>query len=141
MRLSKPTTNAVKVLVHLARHPDETISVPMLAQACEMPETITFKLVPLLVREGFAQTDRGRAGGVRLGRPADAISLGEIVRALEKAPLETRGDITAPVSDLPLIVDEAFDGFLGILDQHSIADLARPKSAGSFKKPALKPVQ
>lgn len=125
MRLSKQTTDAVKVLVHLARHAEMTMSVPELAKACEMTEPITFKLVPLLVREGFARTDRGRAGGVALKRPAETISLGEVVRALEKGPLEAKKSEVFETPELPSIVDDAFDGFLDILDQHSVADLAK----------------
>ena len=130
MRLSKQTTDAVKVLVHLARHVDTTMSVPELAKACGMTEPVTFKLVPLLVREGFARTDRGRAGGVTLKRPSDTISLGEVVRALEKGPLQANQSKTLETPHLTSIVDEAFDGFLEILDQHSVADLAKKQGAG-----------
>ncbi len=124
MRLSKQTTDAVKVLVHLAQHSEDVIPVPDIAKACGITDPVTFKLVPLLVREGFARTDRGRAGGVSLQRPADTISIGEVVRALEKTPLEPTKKSTEHSPDLSLIVDEAFGGFLEILDQHSVADLA-----------------
>ena len=130
MRLSKQTTDAVKVLVHLARNGENVLSVPDLAKACGMTEPMTFKLVPLLVREGFARTDRGRAGGVSLQRTADTISLGEVVRALERAPLDPGKKGTMPAADLSMIVDEAFGGFLEILNQHSIADLAKTKGEG-----------
>ncbi len=129
MRLSKQTTDAVKVLVHLARHADTTMSVPELAKACGMTEPVTFKLVPLLVREGFARTDRGRSGGVTLKRSPDTISLGEVVRALEKAPLEAKSSKGLQAPDLTSIVDHAFGGFLEILDQHSVADLAKKQGA------------
>ena len=129
MRLSKQTTDAVKVLVHLARHADTTMSVPELARACGMTEPVTFKLVPLLVREGFARTDRGRMGGVTLQRPAETISLGEVVRALEKSALDANHKKTLETPQLSVIVEEAFGGFLDILDQHSVADLAKNQDA------------
>lgn len=125
MRLTKPTTDAVKVLTHLARRPDETVSVSALAQACGMTEKTAFKLVPALVREGFAHTERGRTGGVKLARPAETISIGEIVRALEEAPAAAGSDGSVQSQPLSLIVDEAYGGFLQILDQHSVADFAR----------------
>lgn len=130
MRLTKPTTNAVKVLVHLARSPDETMLVSALAQACGITEKTAFKLVPLLVREGFAQTERGRSGGVKLARPAETISIGEIVRALEQAPASGVAEGSVRQQTLSLVVDEAYDGFLQILDQHSIADFMRKQSDG-----------
>ncbi|MEM1200828.1 MAG: Rrf2 family transcriptional regulator [Pseudomonadota bacterium] len=133
MRLTKPTTDAVKVLAYLAQSPDATVSVSAIAQACGMTEKTAFKLVPTLVRKGFAQTERGRTGGVKLARPAEAISLGEIVRALEEAPAGF-GD-SAHSQPLSLIVDEAYGGFLQILDQHSVADFARNKG-NALNEPA-----
>ncbi len=130
MRVSKQTTNAVKVLVHLARHSEDVMPVPDLAKACGRTEPVAFKLVPLLVREGFARTDGERAGGVSLQRPADTISIGELVRALEKTPLEPTKKSKEHSPDLSLIVDEAFGGFLEILDQHSVADLAGAQGDG-----------
>lgn len=128
MRLTKPTLDAVKALVHLARCSGETLSVSALAKACGMTEQTAFKLVPVLVSEGFAQTERGRAGGVKLARLAETISIGEIVRALEKSPTIAGTKSAANAHPLSLIVDEAYDGFLQILDQHSVADFARNQS-------------
>lgn len=129
MRLTKPTTDAVKVLAHLARCSEEILSVPALAQACGMTDKTAFKLVPVLVSEGFAQTQRGRTGGVKLARPPETISIGEIVRALEKAPAAPGTSNAAASQPLSLIVDEAYDGFLQILDQHSVADFVRSQNA------------
>ncbi|MEM7424831.1 MAG: Rrf2 family transcriptional regulator [Pseudomonadota bacterium] len=129
MRLSKPTIDAVKALVLLARNSDAAMSIPELASACAFTEPVAFKLVPLLVKEGFAATDRGRSGGVRLGRPAETISIGEVVRALEKGPLEGKKQKSVSASEFSEMVDEAFEGFLQILDLHAISDLAKRSSA------------
>ncbi|MEM8688168.1 MAG: Rrf2 family transcriptional regulator [Pseudomonadota bacterium] len=126
--MTKPTTDAVKVLTYLARRPNETVSVTDLAHACGMTEKTAFKLVPVLVREGFAHTERGRTGGVKLARPAETISIGEIVRALEEAPAAAGAKGSEQSQPLSLIVGEAYGGFLQILDQHSVADFTRDQN-------------
>jgi Rrf2 family protein len=43
-----------------------------------------------LRRAGLVQSERGRTGGYRLGRPADRISVAEIMRAVEEGVRMTR---------------------------------------------------
>lgn len=51
-----------------------------------------------LRRAGLVQSERGRAGGYRLGRPADSISVAEIMRAVDEGVRMTRcaGENAAP---------------------------------------------
>jgi Rrf2 family protein len=51
-----------------------------------------------LRRAGLVESERGRAGGYRLARPADSITVAEIMRAVEEDIRMTRcsGDDTAP---------------------------------------------
>jgi Rrf2 family protein len=51
-----------------------------------------------LRRAGLVQSERGRAGGYRLGRPADQISVAEIMRAVDEGVRMTRcaGEAAAP---------------------------------------------
>lgn len=120
MRLSKQTRDAVNTLVHLARADGRLLSIPEIADACGMTEATAFKLVPLLVKANFLKTERGRGGGVRLDRDPAEISVGEIVRAMETL----QGAADDGASGLERIVDNAFDAFLEILDENSIADMA-----------------
>ena len=123
MRLSKQTKDAVNTLVHLARSDGRLVSVPEIARACGMTEATAFKLVPLLVKANLLQTERGRGGGVRLQRDPAEISVGEVVRAVEALQRST-GD--GP-NDLGRLVDDAFEAFLEILDENTIADMAYSK--------------
>jgi Rrf2 family protein len=56
------------------------------------------QLFAKLRRAGLVESERGRAGGYRLGRPADGISVGEIMRAVEEGIRMTRcaGEDSAP---------------------------------------------
>jgi Rrf2 family protein len=56
------------------------------------------QLFAKLRRAGLVQSERGRAGGYRLGRPADKISVAEIMRAVDEGVRMTRcaGEDAAP---------------------------------------------
>ncbi len=133
MRISKQTNDAVRVLVFLARSETELHAITDIAKACDVTKFNAFKLVPVLVKAGFLVTERGRGGGVKLAlRPAE-ISVGAVVRELE---VLHRSAETAGVLDN--MVDDAFEAFLQILDENTIADLAKETSAsrGSAKERA-----
>lgn len=143
MRLSQQTKNAIAILVHFARQPDATRTVPEIAQACDITEYNVFKLVPLLTKAGFLRTIQGRKGGVRLDMPADTIAIGAVVEATEKrlAQLPAKDDRKDEQVDFESVVDDAFLAFLDILNQSTIAELAgepRPEDApgGAANAPA-----
>ncbi len=128
MRLSKRTRDAVKVAAHLAHCGDVLQSIPQIAEACDITGANTFKLIPLMVRAGFLETERGRGGGVRLARSPGEITVGSIVRAMEKIERSSPEGDDDFVGDLEHILDDAFEGFLEILDQNTLADLGSGKA-------------
>lgn len=133
MRISKQTNDAVRVLVFLARSETELHAITDIAKACDVTKFNAFKLVPVLVKAGFLVTERGRGGGVKLALSPAEISVGAVVRELE---VLHRSAETAGVLDN--MVDDAFEAFLQILDENTIADLAKETSAsrGSAKERA-----
>jgi Rrf2 family protein len=54
-----------------------------IAQRQEIPPALLAKLVPLLVRAGLLDSQRGARGGLALARPAPEINLLEIIEAIE----------------------------------------------------------
>jgi Rrf2 family nitric oxide-sensitive transcriptional repressor len=80
-----------------------------------------------LVREGFINSRRGRSGGVELARAPEDISVGKVVRALERGlqladcgKCELRGDCNTS----PLLA-EALAAFLAVLDRTTLAEAAK----------------
>ena len=72
----------MNILVHLARSEDRLLSIREIGEACGMTGATAFKMV----RAGLLATERGRDGGVRLGRDPSDIPAGEVVRAMIKSP-------------------------------------------------------
>ncbi|GMV69675.1 MAG: hypothetical protein AMXMBFR76_21140 [Pseudomonadota bacterium] len=83
LRIGKMTDYAVVVMTHLARHPDAMQTGAQIAAACGIALPTVSKLLKALTRTGLLQSVRGVAGGYRLARPPAAISVLDIVAALE----------------------------------------------------------
>lgn len=84
MRLSSMADYAVVTMTAAARHcGGQRVSAARLAQETGLPVPTVQKLVSQLTAAGLLRSIRGAGGGLQLGRPAAAISLADIVEAVE----------------------------------------------------------
>ena len=84
MRLSHLADYAVVLMSAAARHCGGVrVNAGTLAQETGVPLPTAQKLVSLLTRAGLMTSVRGTGGGIRLARPAAAISLADIIEAVE----------------------------------------------------------
>jgi len=82
IRMSKLTDYAIVLLAHLARG-GGTVTAQDLASRSRVPLPTVSKLCKELSKAGLVVSHRGRHGGYGLARPAERISIAEIVEALE----------------------------------------------------------
>src|SRR3954464_3988992 len=84
MRLSHLADYAVVLMTAAARRPaGARLSATELAQETGVPLPTAQKLMGQLTACGLRSSARGAAGGFALARPAEAISLADIVEAVE----------------------------------------------------------
>lgn len=84
MRLSNLADYAVVTMSQAARHcGGGRVSASELAAETGLPAPTVQKLVSKLVGAGLLRSVRGAGGGLQLARPAAAISLADIVEAVE----------------------------------------------------------
>ena len=84
MRLSSMADYAVVTMCAAARHcGGARVSAAELAEETGLPAPTVQKLVSLLSRAGLLRSVRGAGGGLQLARPAAAITLADIVEAVE----------------------------------------------------------
>jgi FeS assembly SUF system regulator len=81
--LSKLADYGVIVATHLALSPDRQENATSVAAATRLPLATVAKLLKALAHAGLATATRGAAGGYRLARPASAISIAEVVAAID----------------------------------------------------------
>jgi Rrf2 family transcriptional regulator, nitric oxide-sensitive transcriptional repressor len=150
MRLTSFTDYALRALMRLAAEPGRVFTTQEIARELAISRNHLTKVVREMADAGFVVTLRGTGGGFRLARPADTISIGEVVRRLEArlAIVECfRADGGAcsltPDCRLKGRLAVAADAFHAELDKTTLADCAHPgELLGTRVRPAdLRPSQ
>jgi FeS assembly SUF system regulator len=83
IRLTNLADYAVVVMAAAAREPDMKFSAARVAELTGIPAPTVAKLMGTLARGGLLSASRGVAGGFMLARAPDAISVAEIVEAVD----------------------------------------------------------
>lgn len=83
MHLTAHTDYALRVLIYLTHHPDKLVTIGELAEFFQVSKNHLIKVVHNLGLKGFVRTVRGKGGGICLARPAQEISVGQVVREIE----------------------------------------------------------
>jgi len=136
MRLTVYTDYALRLLMYLALKEDGSATISEVAQAYGISKSHLMKVAHQLGVAGYIGTVRGKGGGLRLGKAAQEIGLGEVVRYAEPdmalvpcfAPVNAFCPIV-PSCVLRRALEEAREAFLRVLDGYTLADLVRPGSA------------
>ncbi len=82
-RLNRETDYGIVLLSCIAREPGASFSAAQLAERGGLPQPTVSKVLKLLARAGLLVSSRGARGGYSLARPAAAISVADIVTALD----------------------------------------------------------
>ena len=128
MRLTKSTSHAIRILIDCAQAGDRLIKVAELSERLQITQQNVFKIVNLLARARLIEAVRGRNGGVRLARPPADIRIGDVVRATEITHVEIEDSAPSrpsPSRGVNRILDDALGAFIDVLDQHTLADMAK----------------
>ncbi|MBV9523241.1 MAG: SUF system Fe-S cluster assembly regulator [Alphaproteobacteria bacterium] len=96
MILSKLADYGVIVATHLAGNPERQINAPVLAHETRLPQATVAKVLKGLAHAGIVTALRGAAGGYRLARPPTAISVAEVVAAIDGAIGMTQCSVHEP---------------------------------------------
>lgn len=130
MQLSKFSDYALRVMVHLAASPDRLLSTRDIAEIHDAKYHHMAKVTGWLVAQGYAESLRGRGGGLRLSREPEKISLGKLLRELEsdKPMVECHGADggscrLAPACGLSIALQNAQEAFYRELDNQSLASV------------------
>jgi Rrf2 family protein len=131
MQLTRAADYAVRVMIHLAAAPPGVrMSRESLAEAAEIPAHFSGKVLQALTKAQLITSWRGAQGGFTLARAADAITMLEVVEALE-GPLMLNACLSG--ADLcgrswwcgaHLVWREAQEALGAVLRRATIADLA-----------------
>ncbi len=133
MRLTTRSEYALLALVYLARHDstDEYISIETIATAQNIPPKFLEQIMLALKRAKYLRSLKGQHGGYRLAKPADKITLAEVIRLLDGAlaPTESVSKYfyrSTPIEKEPNLIQvfiEIRDRILDKLENTTLADI------------------
>jgi Rrf2 family transcriptional regulator, cysteine metabolism repressor len=132
MRISAKGEYAIRALLDLAVHHGEgLVPIQEVARRQGIPQRYLEQVLLLLKRAGLLESKRGSAGGYQLVRAPAAISVGEVLRAVEGrvTALEVAGRPStraseAAASDLAPLWREIGGAVAAVIDRTTFGDLA-----------------
>jgi Rrf2 family protein len=136
MKLSKKGEYALRSLINLgiaAEMKRKLVQVSELAESEQLPVKFLEQILQALKEAGIVESQRGKFGGYRLGRPSKKIFIGEVVRLID-GPLAPIGCVSQSAYEPCTCPDEAHCGLrmlmldvrnaiADILDRYTLADV------------------
>lgn len=130
MQLTLLTDFSLRTLIYVALKPQGELStVTEVAEALDISRNHLVKVVHRLGRAGFLHTVQGKNGGIRLGKAAGEIGLGDVIREMEPtlSPVDCNKPSgrcrLLPSCELRHILQDASAAFMAVLDRYTLADL------------------
>jgi Rrf2 family protein len=130
LQITRQTEYAIRGLQDLTRRSgDAPVQLKVIAGSCEVSEAFLAKIFQMLAQAGVVKSHRGVKGGFSLARPADEITLREVVEVCEGGivlnhclrkvnPCERADDC-----NVAGVWREAQSALTGALDRTSLADI------------------
>jgi Rrf2 family protein len=131
--VSRRTDYATRALLALALDGEESMKLEELARRTGAPQSVLEQVMPVMRSAGIVRSERGPAGGYRLNKPPEEITLERVVRLFQGqlAPIgyaTRRSPDSAPKFVAVSLRDtwgEVRDATIEILERTTFADLAK----------------
>ena len=138
MQFTKAEAYGLHGMVFLAEQPEgKVVSLAKISEAQDVPEKFLAKIFQGLARAGLVKSLRGVKGGFLMAKPADSVTIKEVLEAIQ-GPYSIAKCLTGeeecdragscPVLRLMQLTQERI---LEIFERHTIADLVAWEKSGS----------
>lgn len=123
MRVSQRLDYALRALTLLAQQPPATsVAAGDLAERLRLPKRFVEQQLSALARAGVVSCRRGASGGCSLARPAEEISVREVVEAIQGAVLDVPSTSGSASAEFWGMVAAEFAALLGGTTLRDLAD-------------------
>ena len=133
LQLTRGGEYAVRAMMYLARHPvGEVSSLRDICREQDVPESFLAKIFQSLTRAGLVTSHRGAHGGFSLARPADRISVREVVEAID-GPISLNACVLWPeechrsaACPMHTVWERTQERMMSVLDDVTLDELVQP---------------
>ena len=146
MRISAKVDYAVRAVVELAAADgDKPVKAERIATAQEIPLNFLENILGELRHAGIVRSHRGADGGFRLARPAEQVTVADVIRAVEGPLASVRGgppeeaNYSGAAATLPRVWIAVRANLRRVVEQVTIADIANAKLPSAIDKLAEDP--
>lgn len=135
--LSMKAKYALRAMMVLAKNEKKLMQTRSIAKEADVPPKFLEAILADLKNHGMVSSKRGMLGGYNLSKPADVITIGDVIRIMDGplAPIRC-ASVTAyqPCEDCPDVTNCAIRHVMkdvrvaisGVLDQRTIKDILIP---------------
>ena len=129
MRITAKVDYGVRAAIELAAAEPPTVKGELLAERQGIPLKYLENILADLRRSGLVASQRGAEGGYRLARPADTITVADIIRAVEGPLADVHGtppeeiDYAGPARALQRVWIATRASLRSVLEQVTLADI------------------
>jgi Rrf2 family protein len=140
MRVSAKVDYAVRALLELAVAADGPVKGERIAQAQEIPLKFLENILIDLRHANIVRAQRGAEGGYWLARPANEVTLGEIIRAVEGPLASVRGEppedvtYTGAAEHLRTVWVAVRASLRSVVDELTLADVAADRMPARIRR-------
>jgi Rrf2 family protein len=131
VRISAKADYAVRAVVELAASRDDTpVKAERVATAQGIPLNFLENILGELRHAGIVRSQRGAEGGFRLAKPADQISVADVIRAVEGPLATVRGgppeesEYPGAAAELPKVWIAVRKSLRDVVERVTVADVA-----------------
>jgi Rrf2 family nitric oxide-sensitive transcriptional repressor len=135
VHLTQFSDYSLRLVIYLASHPDQVVSVDEISRAYGISRHHLVKVVQTLTELGVIESQRGRGGGMRLAMLPSAINVGWLVRRTEPhfdlVECFDPATNTCPIAaacGLKGLLHRAQHAFLRVLDECSLEQILTQRS-------------
>jgi Rrf2 family transcriptional regulator, iron-sulfur cluster assembly transcription factor len=138
LQLTRGGEYGIRAMIYLAGHPvGHVSSLHDVGSEQDIPASFLAKIFQSLVHAGLATSQRGAHGGFSLSRPADQISVRQVIEAID-GPISLNGCVLYPDEcrrssgcSMHVAWEQAQERMMSVLDEVTLAQLS-PVVAGSL---------
>jgi Rrf2 family protein len=149
MRLSKRGEYGLRAMIDLAswEESQKAVQLKEIAERENIPVKFLEQIMLTLKNAGLLHSRMGVGGGYHLARPADEITLGQIIRILDGpiAPIRCVSQMAYEPCNCPdettcglrRVMSDVRNAMTDILDQRTLADVRHPNMSSDKTNPSL----